>query len=100
MATDRIIRWRFLLEEYGATFEHVPGTKNIVADALSRLDADFETVMEPHLTKSEMAHLFLIQGETKETDFPLSPALIAKYQRKHKTLKNKIQQGLSNNYNK
>jgi hypothetical protein len=59
---------------------------------------DFDTVMEPHLTKSEMAQLFLIQGETKETDFPLSPELIAKYQRKDKTLKNKIQKGLSNNY--
>jgi hypothetical protein len=70
MATDRVIRWRLLLEEYGATFEHVKGTKNIVADALSRLDADFETVMEPHLTKPEMAQLFIIQGETKETDFP------------------------------
>jgi transposase InsO family protein len=98
MATDRVIRWRLLIEEYGATFEHVSGTKNIVADALSRLDADFDKVMEPHLTKSEMAHLFLIQGETKETDFPLSPELIAKYQRKDKTLKNKIQKGLSNNY--
>jgi hypothetical protein len=32
--------WLLLLEEYGVTFEHLPGKNNVatVADALSRLD--------------------------------------------------------------
>ena len=41
-ASDRLVRWRLLIEEYGPTFEHIKGEKNIVANALSRLDADFD----------------------------------------------------------
>jgi hypothetical protein len=32
--------WLLLLEEYGVTFEYLPGKKNVVADVLSRLDID------------------------------------------------------------
>jgi hypothetical protein len=36
--TQRVLRWRLILEEYGPSFEHTAGDKNIVADALSRLE--------------------------------------------------------------
>jgi len=36
LPSPRIVRWRLLLEEYGATFEHVKGEDNVVADTLSR----------------------------------------------------------------
>ena len=36
--TDRVLRWRLLLEEYGPELYYHPGENNIVADALSRLD--------------------------------------------------------------
>jgi hypothetical protein len=36
--TERVMRWRLILEEYGPEIRYVNGPKNIVADALSRLD--------------------------------------------------------------
>jgi hypothetical protein len=34
-ASDRILllRWLLLLEEYGVTFEYLPGKKNVVVDS-------------------------------------------------------------------
>ena len=42
--TERVMRWRLLLEEFGPTLTYVKGSSNVVADALSRLrltDEDF-----------------------------------------------------------
>ena len=35
--TERVIRWRLLLEEYGPELKYIKGTKNVIADLLSRL---------------------------------------------------------------
>ena len=40
MATDRIICWHLLIEEYGPEYVHIAGPENVVADALSQLDQD------------------------------------------------------------
>ena len=38
------MRWRLLLEEFGPELVHIKGSKNIVADALSRLPVkEFDT---------------------------------------------------------
>ena len=36
--SDRIYRWRLVLEEYGPEIIYIEGIHNIVADAISRLD--------------------------------------------------------------
>jgi transposase InsO family protein len=36
-STQRVLRWRLLLEEYGASFFYKKGSTNVVADALSRV---------------------------------------------------------------
>ena len=35
--TDRVLRWRLILEEYGPDIEYIKGGKNIVSDTLSRI---------------------------------------------------------------
>ena len=40
LSSDRVYRWRVLLEEYGPVIEYIKGVDNVVADALSRLDYD------------------------------------------------------------
>ena len=42
--TQRVMRWRLLLEEYGPTFAYKKGTDNCVADALSRVPTLDENV--------------------------------------------------------
>jgi hypothetical protein len=42
LSSDRIIRWRLLLEEYGPEYVHISGKDNVIADALSRMEADFK----------------------------------------------------------
>jgi RNase H-like domain found in reverse transcriptase len=39
-ASDCNLRWLLLLEEFWVTFEYLRGKKNVVADALSRLEID------------------------------------------------------------
>jgi hypothetical protein len=38
LTSDRVYRWRLLLEEYGPEIIHIKGIHNTVADAISRLD--------------------------------------------------------------
>ncbi len=38
LTSDRVYRWRLLLEEYSPTIVYIKGIHNTVADAISRLD--------------------------------------------------------------
>lgn len=40
LSSDRVYRWRLLLEEYGPEIVYIKGIHNSVADAISRLDYD------------------------------------------------------------
>src|SRR5687768_15324590 len=45
--SDRVMRWRLYIEEYSPDLQYIKGEKNVVADALSRLD------MEPYPNPKE-----------------------------------------------
>jgi RNase H-like domain found in reverse transcriptase len=60
MSTDRIIRWRLLIEEFGPTFLNIKGEKNIIADALSQLDANFNVKLPVKPTNESMAQPCLL----------------------------------------
>jgi hypothetical protein len=73
--------WLLLLEEYGETFEYLPAKKNVVADALSRLDIDSLKIQEEEV-------LTLLSGSENNSisniKFPMHIALIFKEQAKVK----------------
>ena len=56
MSSDRVFRWRMLLEEYGPEIIYIKGIHNTVADAISRLDMD-PTVQEVFYTQVEGSSL-------------------------------------------
>jgi hypothetical protein len=86
--SDRLLRtcWLLLLEEYGVTFEYLPGKKNVVVDALSRLDIDSMNIQDEEvltlLSGSENSNI----SNTKLT-IPIHTALIFKEQAKVKELR-------------
>jgi hypothetical protein len=40
LTSDRVFRWRFLLEEYAPKIIYIKGIQNTVADAILQLDYD------------------------------------------------------------
>jgi hypothetical protein len=78
-----LLCWLLLLEEYGVTFEYLPGKKKlaVIADALSRLDID-------RLNIQEEEALTLLSGSENNSisniKFPMHTALIFKKQAKVK----------------
>jgi hypothetical protein len=88
-ASDCILRtcWHLLLEEYGVSFEYLPGKKNAaaVADALSRLDIDSLKIQE----ETEEVLTLLSGSENNsisniKSTIPMHTALIFKEQAKVK----------------
>jgi hypothetical protein len=79
--------WLLLLEEYGVTFEYLPGKKNVgtVADTLSRLDIDSLKIQEEEV-------LTLLSGSENNSisniklTIPMHTALIFKEQAKVKII--------------
>ena len=50
LTSDRVYRWRLILEEYGPEIVYIKGIHNTVADAISRLD------FNPQLNVTQECH--------------------------------------------
>ena len=87
LATGRLVRWRMLLEEFGPEVRHIKGEKNVVADALSRLDME-EVPSENDPAEDppqKLEYTFVTKEEMEEeSEFPMKPRYIAKKQREDK----------------
>ena len=60
--TERVMKWRFFLEEYNSELIYIRGSKNIAADALSRLDiVDTNNPIKPNM--SSLAEHFSLEKE-------------------------------------
>jgi hypothetical protein len=63
--------WLLLLEEFGLTFEYLPGKKNVVADALSRLEIDSLKIQKEEVltlfsgSENNTASIFKEQAKVK-----------------------------------
>ena len=47
--SDKVIRWKLLIQQYNFVIEHIEGKKNIVADGMSRFCPLDESVVDPDL---------------------------------------------------
>ena len=123
--TDRVIRWRLLLEEYGPSIYYLKGKDNEAADAMSRLEiftlekfntnknAEIKSNPAKHMCKLGIDDLHMGENDiTKEIlsesygldelepdTFPLTYEYIDKYQRKDSALMGKLKSSLLNNAN-
>jgi hypothetical protein len=74
--TERVMRWRLLLEEFGPDLCYIPGEHNIVADALSRLDITENKPYE-QLSYEDICELYAEDLNDFPTGYPLSYSEIA-----------------------
>ena len=84
--TDRVLRWRLVLEEFSPELVYIKGENNVIADALSRLDkVDSKKEKKPKLEK--LAELYALDDDDLPADaFPITYSNILKNQQKDKEL--------------
>jgi transposase InsO family protein len=96
--TDRVMRWRLILEEYGPELIYIKGTSNIVADALSRLTMTKPTadIVEKDLViiRDNNAHICGLEKQSSTEAvyaFPLTFNNIKRAQRSDSALLDALQ---------
>ena len=90
--TERVMRWRLILEEYSPDLIYLKGETNIVADALSRLELDTPTttLAEMHDIQYLADHFGLDDDDLPADAYPLQYKIIALHQRKQSNLLTKL----------
>lgn len=97
--TERVMRWRLILEEYGPELKYIKGEDNIVADALSRLDLTEKTSAEEvwifqrgyeQYSIERMAECFAADDDDVPEPYPLSYERISLEQQRDDALKDYI----------
>ena len=86
LKTERVLRWRLLLEEFIVDIRYIEGKKNIVADVLSRYPStnDPDTIT-PQMTE-EQSELFATENDMPADAFPLSFKILSTFQQRDAAL--------------
>ena len=81
--SQRVMRWRLILEEFGPNIQHIAGVDNIVADTLSRHPSanhddedEFDSSTPDGKESSRVKELFTTTRENDEIAFPLTLSLV------------------------
>ena len=82
---QRVVRWRFILEEFGPNMQHISGAENKVADMISIFSYTSVDKYNPRTKKAQcfVNKLFAISREEKNEDcFPLNILNVQREQQK------------------
>jgi hypothetical protein len=83
LKTERVLRWRLLMEEFGVKLIYIKGEENVVADVLSRYPTTNDPEIEsPIPTKEQMAELFAAENDLPTDAFPLSFPILSTFQKR------------------
>jgi len=99
--TERVLRWRMVLEEYGPELIYIKGPDNVVADALSRLDLLPDVPEEPNdapvkstdITFNDYMNIY--RDELPADAYPLRMSHISSQQRLDTELQNALRKNPS-----
>jgi hypothetical protein len=83
--TERVLRWRLLLEEFNPKLVYIKGAHNVIADALSRLDITSKS-LEANLYSASNIELFAT-NKNELPYFPIKYRVIEKYQKNDPAIK-------------
>ena len=79
MSSDRVVRWRLIIEEYRQEIFYILGPNNVVADALSRL-TKINDIKEKQIFSRKFKNLFVRTNDFSK-ECPLDVAIILQKQR-------------------
>ena len=83
MASDRLMRWRLVLEEYGSEMNYIPVPENIVASTMSRIPMIDDNIKVKQLYARKISTTrgsYARTGDITE-ECPLDVASIAHHQK-------------------
>ena len=98
--SQRVMRWRLILKEFGPDIRHISDDKNIVADALSRLPTanndpiEQRTDAQDQVKMTTESELFILEDDE---EFPLHLSLVRRTQQIELTNNSKLRKLLQDN---